>query len=32
YFSSAAYDLMMNLIHEYEVSWDYLCYTGQTWS
>ncbi|MFX1344999.1 MAG: M23 family metallopeptidase [Promethearchaeota archaeon] len=31
YFSSTAYDLMMDLIHDYEPSWNYLCYTGQPW-
>jgi len=32
YYGSAAYEIMMNLIHEYNPSWNYLCYIGQSWS
>lgn len=28
YFGSIAHDIMMNLIHDYHPTWDYLCYTG----
>lgn len=28
FFSPAAYNIMMDLIHDYEPTWDYLCYTG----
>ncbi|MBA7704424.1 hypothetical protein ES703_113232 [subsurface metagenome] len=28
YFSPAAYNIMMDLIHDYEPTWNYLCYTG----
>ena len=31
YFSSSAYNLMMNLIHDYQAGWNYLCYVGQPW-
>jgi hypothetical protein len=29
YFSPTAYNIMMDLIHAYEPSWNYLCYIGQ---
>jgi murein DD-endopeptidase MepM/ murein hydrolase activator NlpD len=31
YFSSASYDLIMDLIHDSKPTWNYLCYTGQPW-
>jgi len=31
YFSPVAYNIMMDLIHDYEPTWKYLCYTGQSW-